>query len=73
MVGQAPLSPLAKWTAAGVLCAGVIAVGAERGHAMDVPWVRWAHSEPRGADQERCRHDPRPLQPGVPGITDIAS
>lgn len=32
-----------------------IAVGAERGHAMDVPWVAWAHSEPRAEDQERCR------------------
>ncbi|RQW84072.1 DUF1998 domain-containing protein [Micromonospora globispora] len=32
-----------------------IAVGTKRGHAMDVPWVRWTHSEPRNADQERCR------------------
>jgi hypothetical protein len=32
-----------------------IAVGTRRSHAMDVPWVRWAHSEPRNADQERCR------------------
>lgn len=32
-----------------------IAVGTERGHAMDVPWVQWAHSEPENPDQERCR------------------
>lgn len=32
-----------------------IAVGTERGHAMDVPWVHWAHSEPHNPDQERCR------------------
>jgi hypothetical protein len=32
-----------------------IAVGTERGHAMDVPWVGWAHSEPQNQEQERCR------------------
>jgi hypothetical protein len=32
-----------------------VVVGAERGHAMDVPWVRWAHSEPNGEAQQRCR------------------
>ncbi|MFG1606019.1 DrmB family protein [Actinoplanes sp. NPDC049265] len=32
-----------------------IVVGTERGHAMDVPWVRWAHSEPSNEDQRRCR------------------
>ena len=32
-----------------------IVVGTVHGHAMDVPWVRWAHSEPEGADQERCQ------------------
>ncbi len=32
-----------------------IAVGTKRGHAMDVPWVRWAHSEPRKDDQQRCK------------------
>lgn len=34
-----------------------IAVGTEHGHAMDVPWVMWAHSEPADADQERCRSE----------------
>lgn len=32
-----------------------IAVGTERGHAMDVPWVRWAHSEPANDDEKRCQ------------------
>ena len=32
-----------------------VVVGAERGHAMDVPWVRWAHSEPDDEAQRRCR------------------
>lgn len=32
-----------------------IVVGTERGHAMDVPWVRWAHSEASGESQDRCR------------------
>ncbi|MEU1238542.1 DUF1998 domain-containing protein [Micromonospora aurantiaca] len=32
-----------------------VVVGAERGHAMDVPWVRWAHSEPHDEAQRRCK------------------
>lgn len=32
-----------------------IAVGVQHGHAMDVPWPRWAHSEPANDDQDRCR------------------
>ncbi|GAA3947523.1 hypothetical protein Aau02nite_61490 [Amorphoplanes auranticolor] len=32
-----------------------IVVGTERGHAMDVPWVRWAHSEPQNQEHQRCR------------------
>lgn len=34
-----------------------IAVCASRGHAADVPWDRWAHSQPINDDQGRC-HDP---------------
>lgn len=44
-----------------------IAVGVERGHAMDVPWDRWAHSEPRGADQERCRAQDLLFETGASG------
>ncbi|KUL31454.1 DUF1998 domain-containing protein [Actinoplanes awajinensis] len=32
-----------------------VVVGAERGHAMDVPWVHWAHSEPDDEAQKRCK------------------
>lgn len=32
-----------------------IAVCAKRGHVMDVPWDRWAHSQPGTEDQRRCR------------------
>lgn len=32
-----------------------IAVCAKRGHAMDVPWDRWAHSESESDIQRRCR------------------
>ncbi|BCB81205.1 DUF1998 domain-containing protein [Phytohabitans flavus] len=32
-----------------------IAVCARRGHAMDVPWDRWAHSQADTEDQRRCR------------------
>lgn len=32
-----------------------IAVCASRGHAADVPWDRWAHSQPINDDQGRCR------------------
>jgi hypothetical protein len=32
-----------------------IVVCATKGHAMDVPWDRWAHSEPRDEEQSRCR------------------
>ncbi|MDO8119718.1 DUF1998 domain-containing protein [Isoptericola sp. b490] len=34
-----------------------IAVGTVHGHAMDVPWVRWAHSEPENEEQSRCRSE----------------
>jgi hypothetical protein len=34
-----------------------IVVGTERGHAMDVPWRRWAHSEPTDQEQQRCKVD----------------
>jgi len=50
-----------------------IAVGTERGHAMDVPWVRWAHSEPQGADQERCRADDLLFQTRSGGTEGLAS
>ncbi|WP_426514499.1 DrmB family protein [Dactylosporangium sp. McL0621] len=32
-----------------------IAVCAQRGHVMDVPWGRWAHSQAETDDQRRCR------------------
>jgi hypothetical protein len=32
-----------------------IAVCTRKGHAMDVPWDRWAHSEPDTDDQKRCK------------------
>ncbi len=32
-----------------------IAVCTKRGHAMDVPWDRWAHSSHENADQSRCK------------------
>lgn len=32
-----------------------IAVCTTRGHAMDVPWDRWAHSNADSEDQRRCR------------------
>lgn len=32
-----------------------VAVGVQHGHIMDVPWSRWAHSEPANEKQERCR------------------
>lgn len=32
-----------------------IAVCTKRGHAMDVPWDRWAHSSAETDDQRRCR------------------
>ncbi|PZS32997.1 MAG: hypothetical protein DLM59_07145 [Pseudonocardiales bacterium] len=32
-----------------------IAVCTRKGHAMDVPWDRWAHSEPGTDDQKRCK------------------
>jgi hypothetical protein len=32
-----------------------VAVGTEYGHAMDVPWVRWAHSQAGSQDQQRCQ------------------
>ena len=32
-----------------------IAVCTTRGHAMDVPWDRWAHSEATESEQQRCR------------------
>lgn len=32
-----------------------IAVCVRRGHAMDVPWDRWAHSQAGHEDQRRCR------------------
>jgi len=32
-----------------------IAVCTKRGHAMDVPWDRWAHSTPDNDDQRRCQ------------------
>lgn len=32
-----------------------IAVGTTHGHAIDVPWIRWAHSEATTDDQQRCR------------------
>lgn len=35
----------------------LVAVGVQHGHAMDVPWSLWAHSEPNGAGQERCKSD----------------
>jgi hypothetical protein len=34
-----------------------IAVGTERGHAMDVPWIKWAHSESSTDEQERCKDE----------------
>lgn len=34
-----------------------IVVGTERGHASDVPWVRWAHSEASSDEQERCQDE----------------
>ena len=34
-----------------------IAVGTEHGHAMDVPWVRWAHSQPNTPEEERCQDE----------------
>lgn len=32
-----------------------VAVGVQHGHITDVPWSRWAHSEPANEEQERCR------------------
>ncbi|MET8251413.1 DUF1998 domain-containing protein [Micromonospora sp. NPDC005197] len=32
-----------------------IAVCAKRGHVMDVPWDRWAHSQSETENQRRCR------------------
>jgi hypothetical protein len=32
-----------------------VAVCTRRGHAMDVPWDRWAHSEANNDDQRRCK------------------
>lgn len=32
-----------------------IAVCTKRGHAVDVPWDRWAHSTHESADQQRCK------------------
>lgn len=33
-----------------------IVVGTTRGHAMDVPWDKWAHSEHTSEGQSRCRN-----------------
>jgi hypothetical protein len=35
-----------------------IAICSRRGHAMDVPWIRWAHSEPADENQRKCQ-DPK--------------
>jgi hypothetical protein len=50
-----------------------IAVGTRRGHAMDVPWVRWAHSESRNDDQQRCRVEDLALMPraGIEGLAGL--
>ncbi|MBX7134886.1 MAG: DUF1998 domain-containing protein [Fimbriimonadaceae bacterium] len=34
-----------------------VAVGVQHGHAMDVPWDVWAHSEPTDDNQRRCRSE----------------
>lgn len=50
-----------------------IAVGAEHGHAMDVPWVTWAHSEPDTEDQKRCRQDDLLFQTRSSGSEGLSS
>ncbi|WP_082974084.1 DUF1998 domain-containing protein [Mycobacterium sp. E1386] len=50
-----------------------IAIGTQYGHAMDVPWVRWAHSEPEGEDQERCREEDLLFQTRGGGTEGLAS
>lgn len=50
-----------------------IAVGTEHGHAMDVPWDLWAHSEPQSEDQERCRARDLLFQTKAGGSEGLAS
>ncbi|OBJ53414.1 DUF1998 domain-containing protein [Mycobacterium sp. 1423905.2] len=50
-----------------------IAVGTQFGHAMDVPWVWWAHSEPEGEDQARCREEDLLFQTRGGGTEGLAS
>lgn len=50
-----------------------IAVGTERGHAMDVPWDRWAHSEPESDDQRKCRSQDLLFKPRAAATEGLAS
>lgn len=47
--------PECKHCRGGMVPMRFIAVGTTRGHAMDVPWDRWAHSDWDNDDQHNCR------------------
>jgi hypothetical protein len=50
-----------------------IAIGRQRGHAMDIPWQQWAHSEPESADQRNCKSQDLLFQPRAVATEGLSS
>lgn len=50
-----------------------IAVGTQHGHAMDVPWKLWAHSEATSTNQERCKSEDLLFQTNSSATEGLAS